>query len=51
MKCKDCGNEMDLIEEDDILGFREYSCSNEECNVVYTILGHQYDEGVWSTDE
>ena len=51
VKCKNCGSEMDLIDEDDVLGFKEYLCSNEDCNTIYTILGHQYDEGKWGKNE
>lgn len=34
---KYCGSEMDLLEEDDILGYRQHGCSNDKCQSTYTI--------------
>ena len=45
-KCKYCESEMDLLDEDDILGYRQYGCSNEKCQATYTIWGENYD-GEW----
>mgnify|MGYP003478808450 CR=1 FL=1 len=44
--CKYCESEMDLLDEDDILGYRQYGCSNEKCQATYTIWGENYD-GEW----
>lgn len=46
-KCKYCGSEMYLMEEDDWLGTSSYDCSNEKCDWHYSTLGHQYDCGEW----
>lgn len=44
--CKYCNDEMDLMEED-TYGYRNYSCLNDNCQAMYTIMGEQYDEGEW----
>lgn len=46
MTCKYCGAEMELIEQDDILGLKDYECS--ECDAHYLEDGSQYDYGTWS---
>lgn len=52
--CKYCRSEMDLLDEDYILGYRLYGCSNDECQSTYTIWGENYDgdweEGVIDSD-
>lgn len=50
MKCKKCGQEMNLIESDNILGYWSLVCSNDGCNMTATV-DNRYDKIEWEGGE
>lgn len=46
MKCKYCGAKMVLIEQDDIIGLKDYECT--KCEAHYLEDDNQCGYGTWS---
>lgn len=49
MKCKKCNSEMELIDENGILNYWVYACSNDNCDSIATI-DDRYDEIFWNEE-